>query len=419
MKGYFLRARGEKVEQYQIITGNQAAALGAKLCRVQVVAAYPITPQSKIPEVLAEYVERGELKAEFVRVESEHSALTVCISASIVGARAFTATAANGLAYMHEQLHWAAGARVPIVMPVTNRGLGAPWTILNDMQDSLSQRDTGWIQFYCINNQEVLDHVIMGYRVAETVHLPVMVCYDGFRLSHTVMPVNVPSQELVDQYLPPKKPPYSLDPENPININPVVMGELIPGVDGKLWPDYMSIRRRMQKAHEGALEIILQAGKYFGELFGRTYDTPFTKYKTEDASAVFLTMGSLTSEAMEAVDALRKEGIRIGVIGLRVFRPFPAKELAEVLSGLEKVIVVEKAISYGYETPLATETKAAIYSFGTSPYSLIWSWVVGLGGKDVKPRDLVGICNAVFHNAPRERPLWWHEEEYTYERAVC
>ncbi|MCX7823354.1 MAG: pyruvate ferredoxin oxidoreductase, partial [Syntrophobacterales bacterium] len=354
------------MEGYHIITGNQAAAIGAKLCRVQVIAAYPITPQSKIPEVLAEYVEKGELKAEFIRVESEHSALTVCISASLVGARAFTATAAQGLAYMHEQLHWAAGARVPIVMPVANRGLGAPWTILNDMQDSLSQRDTGWIQLYCMNNQEVLDHVIMGYRIAEEVLLPVMVCFDGFRLSHTVMPVDVPSQELVDQYLPPRRPSYFLDPDSPVNINPVVMGDLIPGVDGSLWPDYMSIRRKMQKAHEKALDVIVEAGKAFGELFGRDYDWVLRRYRTEDATVLFLTMGSLTSETMEAVDLLRREGIKIGVIGLRVFRPFPAKELVETLSVAERVIVVEKAISYGYETPLATETKAALYSLGLS-----------------------------------------------------
>ncbi|HBD07706.1 MAG TPA: pyruvate ferredoxin oxidoreductase, partial [Syntrophobacteraceae bacterium] len=203
------------MEQTLILTGNQAAALAARLCRVQVVAAYPITPQSKIPEVLSEYVERGELKAEFVRVESEHSALGVCISASLTGARVFTATAANGLAYMHEQLHWAAGARTPIVMPVANRGLGAPWTILNDMQDTIAQRDTGWIQFYCMNNQEVLDFVILAYRVAEQLLVPAMVCFDGFRLSHTMMPVSVPSQEDVDSFLPPFELPYRLDPDSP------------------------------------------------------------------------------------------------------------------------------------------------------------------------------------------------------------
>ena len=176
----------------EIINGSEAAALGAKLCRVQVVAAYPITPQYKIPETLVKYVESGELKAEFILVESEHSALTVCISASTVGARVFTATAANGLAYMHEQLHWAAGARLPIVMALTNRGLGAPWTIFNDMQDSISQRDTGWMQVYCRDNQEIIDSVIMGYKIAEKIHVPMMVCFDGFVLSHTVMPVGIP-----------------------------------------------------------------------------------------------------------------------------------------------------------------------------------------------------------------------------------
>lgn len=407
------------MEGCNIITGNQAAAIGAKLCRVQVIAAYPITPQSKIPEVLAEYVEKGELEAEFVRVESEHSALTVCISASLVGARAFTATAAQGLAYMHEQLHWAAGARVPVVMPVTNRGLGAPWTILNDMQDSLSQRDTGWIQLYCMNNQEVLDHVIMGYRIAEEVFLPVMVCFDGFRLSHTVMPVDVPSQELVDRYLPPRKLPYFLDPEDPVNINPVVMGDLIPGVDGRLWPDYMGIRRRMQKAHERALDVIIEAGRIFGELFGRSYESSLNRYKTDDAEVLFLTMGSLTSEAMEAVDVLRREGVKVGVVGLRVFRPFPVKEIAGALSLVKKVIVVEKAISYGYETPLATEAKAALYSSGYASYPSVWSWVVGLGGKDVNPRDFVGIYNSVSRDVSREHPLWWHEEEYFHENIAC
>ncbi len=178
----------------QIMTGNQAAALGAKLCNVEVVAAYPITPQSQLSEILSQYVESGELKAEYVRVEGEHSALTVCISASTVGARVFTATSANGLLYMHEQLHWAAGSRLPIVMCCVNRGVGAPWTIFNDQQDSLAQRDTGWMQIYCRNNQEILDTVIQAYRIAEAVYCPVMVCYDGFVLSHTMMPVDIPDR---------------------------------------------------------------------------------------------------------------------------------------------------------------------------------------------------------------------------------
>ncbi len=394
----------------EIITGNQAAALAAKLCRVQVIAAYPITPQSKIPEILSEYVEKGELKAEFVRVESEHSAMTVCISASLVGARAFTATAANGLAYMHEQLHWAAGARVPVVMPVANRGLGAPWTIFNDMQDSISQRDTGWMQFYCMNNQEVFDFVIMAFKIAERVLIPAMVCFDGFRLSHTVMPVEIASQEEVDDFLPPRVPPYEISPSSPININPVVMGDLMPDSNGKIHPDYMGFRRRLQKAHEEALDIISSVGKSFGDVFGRSYAEPYCAYACEDADTVFFTMGSLTSEAMEAVDKLRRDGERVGVVGLRVFRPFPARAIAESLSGFNRVLVVEKAISYGYETPLATEIKGAIYTYGNASHPEVLSFVVGLGGKDVKPDDIVGIYRKSQEFSP-DRTFWWHEEE--------
>lgn len=402
----------------KIITGNEVAAIAAKLCRVQVIAAYPITPQSKIPEILSEFVENGELQAEFVRVESEHSAITVCISASIVGARTFTATAANGLAYMHEQLHWAAGARVPIVMPVANRGLGAPWTILNDMQDSLSQRDTGWMQFYCMNNQEIFDHIIMAYRIAEEVLIPVMVCFDGFRLSHTVMPVEVAPQEVVDAYLPPRTLPYEITPDKPVNINPVVTGERVPGVDGSLRPDYMAFRLRLQRAHELAHDVIRKAGILFGEIFGRYYTEPYSAYRLDDADTAFVTMGSLTSEAMDAVDALREEGHRVGVCGVRVFRPFPGRDLARALSGIPRAIVIEKAVSYGHDTPLAMELKAALYVHMPQNHPTVTSFVVGLGGKDVKTSDLIGIYHTTL-KASWDIPFWWHEEEIEDERTVC
>lgn len=375
------------VEETLILTGNQSAALAAKLCRVQVVAAYPITPQSKIPEVLSEYVERKELQAEFVRVESEHSAMGVCISASIVGARVFTATAANGLAYMHEQLHWAAGARLPIVMPVTNRGVGAPWTILNDMQDSIAQRDTGWIQFYCMNNQEVLDQVILAYKVAEQLFVPVMVCFDGFRLSHTMMPVEAPSQEEVDAFLPPYRPRYTLDPDRPVNINPVVMGDPIPDGEGILSPSYMGFRHRLQEQHEAAFQVIASEGARMAESFGRSYEDPLFRYRDDDAEVFCVCMGSLASEATEAVDVLREEGLRVGVLGLRVYRPFPARQLVQAVSRAQAIVVLEKAISYGYEGALATELKAALFSFnGHRPG--VYNFIVGLGGKDVKPADV-------------------------------
>lgn len=397
------------MEHTSIITGNQAAAMAARLCRVQVIAAYPITPQSKIPEVLSEYVERGELQAEFVRVESEHSAMGVCISASLVGARVFTATAANGLAYMHEQLHWAAGARLPIVMPVANRGLGAPWTILNDMQDTIAQRDTGWMQFYCMNNQEILDHVIMGYHIAEQLHIPTMVCFDGFRLSHTMMPVTVPDQADVDGFLPAYVPEYRIDAEVPVNINPVVMTDALKDGDGRLCPSYMGLRRRLQETFEASLPTVLETGRLFGERFGRSYTDPLYRYLTEDAEILFITMGSLGSEASEAADLLREEGIRAGVVGVRVFRPFPAAELAVAVSGVPLYAVVEKAISYGYEGALATELKAALFSADGHRPS-IFNYIVGLGGKDVKPSELVEAARNTVEAARKglrqPRPEW-------------
>jgi len=401
------------VGQTLILTGNQAAALGAKLCRVQVIAAYPITPQSKIPEVLSEYVERKELEAEFVRVESEHSAMGVCISASLVGARVFTATAANGLAYMHEQLHWAAGARLPIVMPVANRGLGAPWTILNDMQDTISQRDTGWIQFYCQNNQEILDQVILAYKIAERLLIPIMVCFDGFRLSHTMMPVSVPSQDEVDAFLPPFKPPYVLDPHRPVNINPVVMTDPIPDPEGTLCPGYMGFRRRLQEDLEGGFAVITASGSTFEESFGRSYTDPLYRYLSNDADILFVTMGSLASEMSETADILRDQGIRAGVIGVRVFRPFPAAFLAEALHEVKGVAVVEKAISYGYEGALNTELKAALFNNnGNRP--AIFNYIVGLGGKDVKPTDLVECAREIFDALDRgiqqKHPRWLGRE---------
>jgi pyruvate/2-oxoacid:ferredoxin oxidoreductase alpha subunit len=399
----------DSMENTHILTGNQAAALAAKLCRVQVVAAYPITPQSKIPEVLSEYVERGELNAEFVRVESEHSALGVCISASLVGARVFTATAANGLAYMHEQLHWAAGARTPIVMPVANRGLGAPWTILNDMQDTISQRDTGWMQFYCMNNQEVLDLVILAYKVAEQLLIPVMVCFDGFRLSHTMMPVAVPSQEQVDAFLPPFQLPYNLDPERPVNVNPVVMNDPLPNVQGEMCPAYMGFRRRLQETFEGSWPHLAAAGSAFEEMFHRSYAEPLYHYHTEDAQLLFVTMGSLVSETTETVDLLRERGIRAGVVGVRIFRPFPSQMLAAAVAPAQAIVVLEKAISYGYEGALATELKAALFSHnGHRPG--ISNYIVGLGGKDVKPADLLEAAEETLErstlNMAQERPRW-------------
>ncbi|MGD9819568.1 MAG: pyruvate ferredoxin oxidoreductase, partial [Desulfomonilaceae bacterium] len=216
----------------RIITANSAAAIAAKLCRVQVISAYPITPQTPVTEELAQLVESKELNAEYLTVESEHSAMASVIAASQVGARVFTASSANGLLYMHEMLHWAAGSRTPVVMACVNRGVGAPWTILNDQQDSISQRDTGWIQLYCKNSQEVIDSIIQAYKIAEQIDIPTMVCYDGFILSHTTTPVEIPGQELVDQYLPPRRQVIGISDHSFMNVNPLILSDPRPGIDG-------------------------------------------------------------------------------------------------------------------------------------------------------------------------------------------
>jgi pyruvate ferredoxin oxidoreductase alpha subunit len=376
----------------RIITGNQAAALAARLCDVQVIAAYPITPQSQLAEMLSLYVESGQLRAEYVRVESEHSAMTVCISASTVGARVFTATSANGLLYMHEQLHWAAGSRLPIVMCCVNRGVGAPWSIFNDQQDSLAQRDTGWVQMYCRDNQEILDTVIQAYKIAETVYAPVMVCYDGFVLSHTMMPVVSPAQAAVRKFLPPYKPHTILDSENPMTINSVLLPNRRPNSEGVLCDGYMEMRCKLQSALDRTPETIREVSRQFAEAFGRDHGGMLWKYRTEDADVILTSMGSLAAEATVAADALREEGIKAGVVGIRVFRPFPKKDVIEAYRNAKAIILFEKSISYGYEGGLCSDLKAAFY--GSGIHAAIHDHVAGLGGRDVKARELVEAVKA-------------------------
>ena len=374
----------------QIMTGNQAAALAAKLCSVEVVAAYPITPQSQLSEILSSYVESGELKAEYVRVEGEHSALTVCISASTVGARVFTATSANGLLYMHEQLHWAAGSRLPIVMCCVNRGVGAPWTIFNDQQDSLAQRDTGWMQLYCCNNQEIIDTVIQAYRIAEAVYCPVMVCYDGFVLSHTMMPVDVPDAAAVKAFLPPYRPHTILSPDDPKNLNPVLFPGQRRDSEGILRDGYMDMRYKLQAALEKSPETIRAVNAAFAEAFGRDHGGMLWEYRTQDADLILVGMGSLASEAMDAADRLREEGIKAGVVGIRSYRPFPKVDVRNAFRNAKGIVIFEKSISYGYEGGLCSDLKAAFY--GTAIKAPIHNYIAGLGGRDVKSRELVAAA---------------------------
>jgi pyruvate ferredoxin oxidoreductase alpha subunit len=374
-----------------VITGNEAAASAAKLARVQVIAAYPITPQSPVVEQLSAWVESGELPAEFVAVESEHSALTVCIGASTVGARAFTATSANGLAYMTEQIWWAAGARLPIVMCVANRAMAAPWNVLNDQQDSMSVRDAGWVQLYCRDNQEILDTTVQAYRIAEKLHVPVMVCYDGFLLSHTVMPVDIPTAQTVDAFLPPRDEPFTIvDVQDPRNIGPVVIAEPRADAEGVMRPGYMEIRAMLNQALLDALSVIPEVDAEWAGATGRAWGGLTWEHLLDDADLVLIAAGSLATQLTVAAEALREQGIRAGVLGIRSYRPFPAETIVTKLSGRKLALVFDKAMSYGYTGPICSDVRAALLGAKQAP--AVFGAVCGLGGRDVTPEDLIAAA---------------------------
>jgi len=372
-----------------VMTGNEAAATAAKLARVQVIAAYPITPQTSVVETLSAWVESGELPAEFVTVESEHSALTVCITASTVGARVFTATSANGLAYMTEQVWWAAGARLPIVMCIANRAMAAPWNVLNDQQDSMSVRDAGWIQLYCRDNQEILDTTIQAYRIAEQLHVPVMVCYDGFLLSHTMMPVEVPDSDQVDAFLPGYEPLTIVDPGDPRNIGPVTLADPRPDAQGVLRPGYMEIRAGLHRSLIEALDVIPAVDSAWAEATGRAWGGLTWEHLLDDAEVVLIAAGSLGVQLAVAAERLRERGIKAGVLGIRSYRPFPAAALKERLAGRRIAVVFDKAMSYGNEGPIAGDLKAALYADPAAPP--VYGVVCGLGGRDITVDHLLAV----------------------------
>jgi 2-oxoisovalerate ferredoxin oxidoreductase alpha subunit len=367
--------------QTVIDTANHIAGYAAKAARVKVIAAYPITPQTTVVEKIAEFVESGEMEAEYIRVESEHSAMAACIGAAAAGVRAFTATSAHGLALMHEALHWASGARLPIVMAVVNRAMGAPWSIWPDFSDSLSQRDTGWIQFYCADNQEVFDTIIQAYRLCEDerVFLPAMVCLEGFLLSHTYMPVKIHDQDEIDAFLPPYKSGWTLDLNNPVSHANLVSPE---------W--YMEFRYMIQEAMENAKRLVPEIDKEYGRRFGFQYGGLVDKYQCEDADLIICTMGTMGAEAKVAVDNLRKEGFKVGVARIRVYRPFPVEEIRKLAEQARMIATIDRHISFGMEGFLATEVKASLYHMGDKP--LVAGFIAGLGGRDVTFKTIEGIA---------------------------
>ena len=377
----------------KVITGNYAASYGAKLARAQVIAAYPITPQTSVIEKLAALCADGELDARFIKVESEHSAMAACIGASATGARAFTATSGQGLLLMHEVVHWAAGARLPIVMAVINRAVAPGWNIWTDQNDTLSQRDTGWMQFYCEGNQEVLDTIIQAYKVAEQVLLPAMVILDAFVLSHTSEIVDIPDQALVDEYLPPYEPPYRLNVNDPHAFG----GLAAPG-------EYMEFRYKMQRAMEEAKKVARGADEEFGRLFGRRYGL-VEGYRLDDAEVVLVTSGTVASTSRDVVDDFRERGIKVGMLKIRLFRPFPAEEVREALRGARKVAVIDRNISFGHGGIFAQEIKSVLYNAGLR--TPLFGFIAGLGGRDVTPQLIGQVLDYTLdHDEPPADIIW-------------
>jgi pyruvate/2-oxoacid:ferredoxin oxidoreductase alpha subunit len=377
----------------KVIEGTHAISYAVQRSRARVIAAYPITPSSGVVELLAEMCADGRLDARFVAVESEHSALATCAGAAQTGIRAFTATSSHGLLYMHEMLHWCAGARLPIVLANVNRAVGSPWNIFADQNDSLSQRDTGWIQFYCENNQEVLDTIIQAYRIAERVLMPAMVCLDAFFLSHTSEPVTIPDQTMVDEYLPTFSPPYMLDPAHPHAFGGLPAGD-----------SYMELRARMERAMRQAIGIAVEADEQFHAMFGRRYGL-IDPYRADDAQVLLVTSGTAAGTARSVIDAFRAAGLPVGLARIRLFRPFPAAELRRVLAPARKVVVFDRNISFGVGGIMASEVRAALCNHVPEP--TVFSFVGGLGGRDVTPDTIKSALDyAIARDAPDSDLLW-------------
>ena len=377
----------------KVIEGSHAVSHAVMLSRVQVICAYPITPQTHIVEKLSDLCSTGEMQAKFLKVESEHSAMAGCIGASAVGARAFTASSSQGLALMHELLHWAAGARLPIVMANVNRSLGAPWNIWCDQTDSLSQRDTGWLQFYCESSQEALDTVIQAYKISEKISLPSMVVLDAFYLSHTFEPVNIPDQGRVDRFLPPYEPKYRLDPKVPRSFSGLTPPDL-----------FTEMRYQIQEAMEEAKKVILHVDEEFDALFGRRYGL-VEGYRLEDAELVLVTSGTAASTARDVIDQYRDDGKPVGLLKVRTFRPFPSEEIRKALKNVSKVAVIDRNISFGMGGIFAEELKSVYGNEEEGP--IIFGYIAGLGGRDITRETISGIIEYTFEEDRPKKPSLW------------
>ena len=371
------------------LEGSRAVAETVALCRPEVICAYPISPQTHIVEKLSALVKTGELApCEFVNVESEFAAMSVAIGASATGARAYTATASQGLLYMVEALYNASGLGLPIVMTVANRAIGAPINIWNDHSDSMSQRDCGWIQLYAETNQEAVDLHIQAFRLAEQLSTPVMVCMDGFILTHAVERIDVPSQAAVDAVLPPFQPRQLLDPGEPVSIGAMV------GPEAFMEVKYLAHAKQMQ-----ALELIPAIAADFAQVFGRESGGLIHPYRSADAETIVVALGSVLGTIQDTVDDLREEGVRIGAVGITSFRPFPLEALRAAVAGAKRVVVLEKALAVGIGGIVSANVRMALAGIQLHGYTVI----AGLGGRPITKASLRGLfADAV---ADRLEPL--------------
>jgi pyruvate/2-oxoacid:ferredoxin oxidoreductase alpha subunit len=376
-----------------LLQGNYAIAEAVRLARVPFVAAYPITPQTPIYERLSDMELEGKLAGVMMRTESEHSAMAACIAASLTGVRTFTATASQGIALMHEMLHFASGNRVPIVMCNVNRVIAMPWAFGSDQSDSLAQRDTGWLQFYCEDAQEAVDTVLQAYKLAEETLFPVMVCIDGFFTSHFLEPLELPEQEAVDTFLPPFSIPTRFDIHNPAFVGNVVSPE-----------QYMAFRQRSFDDMEKTKSVIKRVNEEYRQIVGRGYDV-MEAIDTEGAEIVLVTSGAMTSTARVAIQSLRDKGYKAGLLKMKAFRPFPTREVQEALKNVPKVAILDRNISIGKEGIWCQEIKAALYPLPSRP--VITNYIAGICGADVSPEMIEDmVLGTLAGKEPADLPIW-------------
>jgi pyruvate/2-oxoacid:ferredoxin oxidoreductase alpha subunit len=379
-------------DKTMLLTGNHAVAWAARLARPKVVPVYPITPQTPVLEKITEFQAAGEFDAEVITPESEHSVMAACIPASLAGVRVFTATASQGLLLMHELLHYASGARAPIVMVNVNRTLASPWAFWPDETDSLAQRDTGWIQYYVESAQESLDTVLQAFKVAERVLLPAMVNLDAFYVSHALEPVCVPAQERVDGFLPPYAPAHRLDTAKVESWGNMVSQDM-----------FCRHRQALGEAMDAVPAAALEADREWSELTGRGYGL-VERYRCEGARMIIVAMGSMCGTARDAVDMLRDEGLRVGLLKVRLFRPLPARALRDGLSGASDVLVLDRNYSPGCGGVLHQELRAALYGSLDAPR--IHGYLAGVGGVNVSPEKICELVRAATASEPQPVSVW-------------